>query len=114
MERRLDLVPSPSSCDRGEKVFRRILNVASKRHIPAGFRKSFDNGIPREAQPLVAQRDDMRLANPNDPLISDLNREIEGIVNAAARKSWTEAVESASSSPSSTAFWHLLRRLSGK
>ena len=104
----------PRSCDSGEKAFRRILLTASKRHIPAGFRRDFVPGVPCDAVPLLSQRDALRRQNPTDPEIEALNRRIQEITVSAAWDAWSQEVEKASSNPSSTPFWHLLRRLSGK
>ena len=109
-----DRVPAPTSCDQGEKVFRQILLTAAKHNFPAGFWKTFTNGLPREAVPLARRRDAARLLDPTDPEVGRLNEEIAATVNAAAQATWSKTVESASSSSCATPFWHLLRRLSGK
>jgi hypothetical protein len=46
-----------TSCSAEEKQFRRVLARASKRHIPAVFRKDFQPGMPREAIDLTEKRD---------------------------------------------------------
>jgi hypothetical protein len=63
----------PSSCSAGEKTFRKILSKASK-HIPAGFRKDFQLGIPREAIDLTVERDRRRALDPQDPELPRLNQ----------------------------------------
>ena len=39
VEERLAVLPLHTSCVQGEKVFREVLHLASKHHIPAGYRE---------------------------------------------------------------------------
>ena len=107
-------VAAPTSCDSGEKVFRHILQTASKHNIPAGFRRRFSPETPRDALDLARERDAIRRRDPSSPDIARLNEEIRSISDESAKQSWVDHVEESASAPNSPALWQLLRRLSGK
>ena len=107
-------LPRPASCSAGEKVFRRVLLKASRRHIPAGFRKDFMPGMSRESIELTKERDRLRVANPLDPEIPRLNQLIKDTVNDDRKRLWREKVESSRPSTNPDKHWRLLRLISGK
>jgi hypothetical protein len=111
-ESKFGTAPLLTSCDQGERIFRKILVDASNRFIPSGHVKNFTPGLPREALPLMKSRDALRSADPDDPEIARLNTEISNMINETSRKEWIEKVEK--TNPNSTNFWSLLRNLSGK
>ena len=67
VERKLALMPEPGSCSQGERILRAILAEASNLYIPRGRTRDFVPGLSREAKSLIAQRDQIRNANPADP-----------------------------------------------
>jgi hypothetical protein len=79
-------VPLPTNAATGEKVFRKILQDASKHHISAGFRKDFWPGMPREAVDLAEERDRLHDLDPQDPEIPRLNQLISESVKIEAKK----------------------------
>jgi hypothetical protein len=83
----------PASCSEGEQIFRKILLKASGHLIPAGFRKDFVPGMPREAVELTKEHDRLQELDPLDPGIQLLNLRISECVTIEARKLWQEEVE---------------------
>jgi hypothetical protein len=77
----------------GEQTFRKILLTASGHHIPAGYRKDFVSGLPREAVDLTKECDRLRELDPLDPGIQLLNLRISECVTSEASKLWQEEVE---------------------
>jgi hypothetical protein len=114
MEKSFTGLLPPSSCSAGEKTFRKILNKASKHHIPAGFRKDFQPGILREAINLTVERDRRRALDPQDPELPCLNQQISDTISNERKKLWREKVESSKLRENSDKYWRLLRMLSGK
>jgi hypothetical protein len=55
------------------RLFCKILLAASGHHIPAGFRKDFVSGLPREAIDLTKERDRLRELDPLDPALEPQN-----------------------------------------
>ena len=98
----------------GETQFRHAILTASKHAIPAGFRREYKPGIPREAAEFARRRDNIRATNPLDPEIEELNRSIAKLNNESSRQIWREKVESSGHHLDSSKFWGLLRNLSGK
>jgi hypothetical protein len=76
IELRLTNTSRPTSCAKGERVFRDILKAASNHNIPSGFRKDFIPGLPADAKHLIQQRDELRSQDPCDPEITVLNDDI--------------------------------------
>jgi hypothetical protein len=91
-----------------------VLLKTSGHCIPSGHQKSYSPGLPREAVPLVSQRDVLRQADPTDPEINNLNDEISMVVCDANRKAWNDKVKSCGPNLNPSKFWGLLRNLSGK
>jgi hypothetical protein len=104
----------PTSCSAGEKHFRRILTKASRRHIPAGFRKDFIPGLSREVVDLKKDRDRRREQDPQDLEIAILNQRIADLIICDRRKAWQEKVESSKPRDNPDKHWRLIRILSGK
>jgi hypothetical protein len=92
-ESRFINLPDPVSFAKGERIFRDVVLSASGHCIPSGTRKDYTPGLPREAVPLTKRWDDLRRADPIDPEIGTLNKEISEIICRSSRKAWTEKVE---------------------
>jgi hypothetical protein len=107
-------LPLPTSCSTGEKVFRKVLNDASKHHIPAGYRTDFLPGLSREPVDLTKKLDRLQNQNPQDPEIPWLNTLISQTVTSDAKLRWRETVESSNHRSNPEKHWKLLRILSGK
>ena len=104
----------PSSCDAGEKVFRKILQRASRRNIPRGKIPNFTPGLTEHARELMAERDAMRASNPTAEEISQLERRIAREIERRKQEVWRETVESCSTKRCSGKYYKILRDLAGK
>jgi hypothetical protein len=102
------LLPLPTCCSEGERVFRRVLLKASKHNIPSGFRKDFVPGLPPNAKHLI------RDVDSTDPDITCLNAEILAAIHAGKRARWKEKNESCNFRNNPGKYWSLLKSLSGK
>ena len=88
-------LPPPKSCAMGEKVWRRVLQKSSSRHIPAGFHRIYSPGLDATSASLIRERDDRRRQDPNDHELPGLNIRISASIASAARQKWMETVEQA-------------------
>lgn len=95
-------------------VFTKILSRASKHHIPAGFRKDFSPGLPRDAVTLINQRDALRAANHTDPNIPALNELINESIRSHQQRTWSDTLAKSDHNSNTRHFWSTLRTLSGK
>jgi hypothetical protein len=108
------LLPLPTSCSEGKRVFRRMLLKASKHNIPSGFRKDFVPDLPPNAKHLITQRDALRDVDSTDPNITRLKTEILAAILAGKRARWKEKIESCNFRNNQGKYWSLLKSLSGK
>ena len=114
VESMLAAVPLPSSCSKGEQVWRRIIQKAAARHIPSGYVKDYTPSLDPESRRLIDERDEVRRQDPNDASLPDLNQRVSASISASARARWMEAVAEADRRTNPQRFWNLLKRLSGK
>jgi hypothetical protein len=56
--------PRPMKCSSGVGRFNKLLSIALKHHMPAGFRRDFQPGMSREAVDLTKERDRLRKQDP--------------------------------------------------
>ena len=103
---------SPLNTHQAEKSFRKILNEAAKRHIPAGRIPKIKVNYPSEALRLAQQRDSLRTTNPNDARIAELTNEIQQIVNEHRRMTWQAHLEDCPNG--SKQLWSTIQGISGK
>ena len=102
----------PKSTSKGYKRFNAILLEASRKTIPAGYRKDFVPGLPRESIDLYAQRDAKRAADPHDPEIPRLNAEARRAAEVYAKTEWVKQCEE--TNQDGNKLWGLLKKLDGK
>jgi hypothetical protein len=100
--------PLPTSCSKGEHVLRDIMVLASKHHVPSGYRKEFVPGLPAEAIPLVKRRDALRDQDPTDPGITRLNSEIDGAIHVSSCKKWANKLATSSLKNNPGKHWSLV------
>ena len=77
-------------------LFRDTVLSVSRHHIPAGRHCFFVPALNDETKKLGQQRDNVRLANPSDPLINDSNREIMSKTAKEKEKKWREFLQTLS------------------
>jgi hypothetical protein len=87
-------LPLPTKCSPGEKVFRKVLNNASKHHIPEGFRKDFKPGLSTEVVDLSKECNRLHEVNHLDPEIPMLNNLISETISSESKQAWNDTVES--------------------
>ena len=107
-------IPPPSSCDVWEIVFRKILLKASRRNIPRGKIPKFTPGLTQYARTMIVERDRLRVANPADEVIHQLETRIAREIERKKQEVWRETLESCSSKHCSGKYFKILRDLSGK
>ena len=106
-------VKPPKSVEKGEKVFRKIVNKAAKKVIPKGRIKEISPPIPQEAKDKMQLRDRIRSENPQAPEIHTLNLEIRDKINEFKREKWRETVESIDRKQDSSKLFKLIKDLNG-
>jgi hypothetical protein len=114
VEERLRSCPLPTSSSVGEKVFRDALLSAAKQSIPAGFVQDCVTALSREIVAKNEQRETLRSADPTDPEISNLNREISSEVAENRRRKWRDTVEAADRGSDPKKLWRVVCSLNGK
>ena len=73
-----------------EKFFRKTVQEAARKFIPAGRIPKTFNALPSEAARLIDERDNIRANNPADDRISDLNKNINTLINNYRKDKWNE------------------------
>ena len=106
-------LPEPTNIHKSEKVFRKIINNASKRCIPAGRIRDIIPEIPTATKEKIDKRDELRSTTPDHPEIPNINREIYQEINTHRSNKWKETIENLGNSCSSKLF-KLIKNLSSK
>ena len=75
---------------KAEKHFRKTLQRAARKYIPAGRLPKIYNALPTDAAKLIDKRDEIRNTNPADPRLNDLNKEINQKINEHRKSKWQE------------------------
>ena len=114
LERLVGNLPQPRSCMQGEKLLREAVNTASKHNIPLGYRPVFTPCLTLEAKRLTVERDRLRTANPLDPEVTRLNKEISDQVTTERRRRFNDYVNEADPSQDTRAHFAFMRKLTGK
>ena len=73
-----------------EKFFRKTIQKAAGKHIPAGRIPKAYNALPRDAAVLIEERDQIKKQNPGDIRIPELNNNIDKLTKEHRKKKWTE------------------------
>jgi hypothetical protein len=107
-------LPPPISCAVGEKAFREALLTAAKHNIPAGRIPNFRPNLTPDTRTLIAQRDTLRAANPQDPTLPDIERDIAHHITEANKQAWHGKLARATPHDSPKSYWDLLGTLAGK
>ncbi len=92
-----------------EKFFRKTLQRASRKFIPAGRIPQTYNALPTAAARLINERDEIRNANPADNRLPDLNKQINKSINEHRKKKWAEHLSTCQ--PGSKKLWSTIKRL---
>ena len=93
-----------------EKFFRKTIQKAASKHIPAGRIPKIFNALPRDAATLIEERDEIRKQNPNDPRIPELNININKLTNEHRKNKWTEHLSTCQQG--SRKLWKTIKNLS--
>ena len=97
---------------KAEKTFRKIINKAAGKHIPAGrIPKVNGSSIPDEASDLIQERNILRAQNPSDPRINELNDNINRLIAEHKREKWREHVGECNQN--SKKLWNTIKTLNG-
>ena len=102
--------PAVTDVHKSEKLFRKIVQKAAKKFIPAGRILKPINSIPSDAADMIKERDDIRNQNPSDQRIPDLNKDINRTINNHKKKKWQEHL--AECAPGSQKLWKTIKQLS--
>ena len=97
---------------KAEKFFRKTVQKASKRFIPAGRIPKTLNALPTEAVRLIENRDNIQTTNRADPRLPDLNKEINKVINDHRKSKWQEHL--ATCQPGSKNLWKTIKSLNNQ
>ena len=75
---------------KAEKFFRNTVQKAASKFIPAGRIPKTFNALPTEAARLIDERDNIRANNPADVRITDMNNNINKLINDHRKEKWNE------------------------
>ena len=78
--------PGPTDVYQGEAVLRKVINTASKHHIPSGRRKDVTPQLSHEAKEWMTERDELRAREPHSPKIEELNSRIQMSIRKSKEK----------------------------
>ncbi len=111
VENALAGIRPPNNIHKAEQLFRRILTRAAKRTIPAGHIPNATGNVPPEAIRLINQRDQIRRNDPTNPQISDLNNQINNLINTRKKEKWAEFVDSFDYRRNVSTLWRTVKKL---
>jgi hypothetical protein len=106
-------LPPPQSAHTGEREFRRLILVASKRCIPHGRHHPSRAHMPATVLPLIRERDRRRTVDPADPEVPALTAQINALVDQDKEAKWRELLESCDLRTESAKLWRTVKSLSG-
>ena len=81
--------------------------------FPAGFHRTYSPGLDATSASLIAERDEQRRRDPNDPELEGLNIRITGSIASSSRQKWIETYQ-ADRRTNPARFWLLLKGLAEK
>ncbi|KAI5753538.1 hypothetical protein M8J77_001119 [Diaphorina citri] len=110
-ESRFEREPLPTNVIKGEKVFSNILNKGRKLHVPTGRIPNIIPNFPTEAINLAEERDIIRQANPNDPKIKILNKQIAETVREHKKNKWLKHLKEATFNRGAKNLWKTTKNL---
>ena len=93
-----------------EKFFRKTIQKAASKHIPADRIPKTYNALPRDAAALIEERDEIRKQNPNDPRIPELNTNISNSTKEHRKNKWTKHLSTCQQG--SKKLWKTIKNLS--
>ena len=94
---------------KSEKIFRQILNKASKKFIPKGRIQKVINNVPTEAAQLMEERDELRRTDPSNTRIPDLTKNINTIIKDHRQKKWLDTLENCAAG--SKKLWNTIKSI---
>ncbi len=103
------LAPAVRDVHKSEKFFRKTVQKAAKRFIPAGRILKPINSIPTEAANMIKDRDRIREQDPTDHRIPELNKNITKNINEHKRNKWQEHLNDCA--PGSQTLWKTIKQL---
>ena len=71
-------------------------------------------GLDAASAALIDERDEIRARDPNDPEIPILNLRVTASIASGSRQRWMETIPKADRRTNPSAYWRLLKGLSGK
>ena len=92
-EEKFSNIPLINDPLKAEKVFRKVLNNASKRFIPKGRIPKIIHNIPSDAATLIQERDTLRKDNPEDPRVKELSDDISAKINEHRQSKWRKHLD---------------------
>ena len=105
-------LPFPSDVRVAEWIFRKIINAAAARFIPAGRIPGIRPNFPAEAAELAEERHNIRRTNPVDPRIRELNIEVDRLVAEYKRNKWLDYLKQCNLGSGIGKLWTTVKSLS--
>ena len=94
---------------KAERFFRKTVQKAASKFIPAGRIPRTYNSIPTEAARLIEERDNLRTNDPADNRIHDLNININKLINDHRKEKWNEHLSTCQAG--SKKLWNTIKSL---
>ena len=104
----------PTNIVKGEKIFRKIINNAAKNAIPSGRIKNIFPNVPTETATKIRERDTLREADPTNPNLTQMNKDINSDINTYKRDKWRETVEKLDRKTNSAQLFKLIKNFNGE
>ena len=92
-EEKFSQIPLQDNPLKAEKIFRKVLNNASKRFIPKGRIPKIFHNIPSDAAGLIKERNNLRERDPTDPRIDEMSENINQKINEHRKNKWNQHLE---------------------
>ena len=106
--------PGPTDVYQGEAVLRKVINTASKHHIPSGRRKDVIPQLSDEAKDWMTETNELRARESHSPKMEELNSRIQMSIRKSKEKKWREFISSFDHKTDSSKLWRTIKNLDNK
>src|SRR5271163_1702696 len=94
-----------------ERTFRTAIITAANHHIPKGNINNFSPGLSSDTLDLISQCDTLRSSNPTDPLILNLNHQINQSIDQNKRRKWLSHLSTFDHKTNPHKLWNTIKGL---
>ena len=110
-EKGFEKCETPTDALAGEKMFRKVTNIANKHNTPSGRIPIVRPSMPTATAKLADERDEIRKTDASSPRIEELNVQIEEETNEYRRTKWRNHLDTFSGRTNVSKLWKTVKTL---